>query len=49
MIIVQKIPGPLPTQPTTVSHIVPDELLGNLHGENRCRTLVRGTVAVMVR
>ena len=42
MIMVQKTPGPLPTWPTTVSCIVPDEWLGNLHGKNRCRTLVRG-------
>ena len=38
----QKTPGPLPMWQTTVSHIVPNEWLGNLHGENRCRTLVRG-------
>ena len=25
-----------------VSHMVPGEWLGNWHGENRCRTLVRG-------
>ena len=29
----QKTPRPLPMWPTTVSHIVPDEWLGNLHGE----------------
>ena len=39
----QKTPRPLPMWPTSVSCIVPDEWLGNLHGEkNRCRTLVRG-------
>ena len=37
-----KTPGPLLMWPTTVSHMAPGEWLGNLHGENRCRTLVRG-------
>ena len=38
----QKTPGPLPTWQTTVCSMVPDEWLGNLHGENKFRTLVRG-------
>ena len=33
--MVQKTPGPLPTWPTTVSHIAPNEWLGNLHGEKQ--------------
>ena len=42
--------GQWPMWPVKVSHRVPVEWLGNLHSEkNRCRTLVRGSAAVLVR
>ena len=38
-----RTPMPWPMLPVEVSHMVPVEWLGKLHGEkNRCRTLVKG-------
>ena len=40
----QKTPGPLPTWQTTVSHIVPDEWLGKLHGEKQVQNPGEGVL-----
>ena len=42
MIMAQKTTQPLLIRPTKVHHMVPGKWLGNLHGEKRFRTLVRG-------